>query len=94
MKTNPEMNAEIVRILRVGEEPHLMYAALRIEELEAIVKKLQVTADGVPVTEPDIVWHPRHRDPFLVRKIASLTSFDVSDCYSTSELAAAAREKP
>ena len=37
MKTNPEMNAKIVGILRTSDAPHCLYAAQRIEELEAIV---------------------------------------------------------
>ncbi len=34
MNTNPEMNADIVGVLRTSGEPHCMYAAARIEELQ------------------------------------------------------------
>ena len=39
-KTNPETNAQIVGILRTGNEPS-QYAAQRIEELEAEVRQLR-----------------------------------------------------
>ena len=49
MHTTPEMNAQIVDILRTSSEPHSLYAAARIEELEGIVDRLPETADGVRV---------------------------------------------
>jgi len=43
IKTYPEMNARIVSILRIcGADPSLLYAAQRIEELEAEVERLRV----------------------------------------------------
>lgn len=39
--TYPEMNQKLVGILRVGKKQHCLYAAQRIEELEAEVKRLQ-----------------------------------------------------
>jgi len=35
--TYPEMNDKIVAILRVSDEPHCLYAAQRIEELEKML---------------------------------------------------------
>ena len=46
MTTNPEMNAEIVGILRTAASPHCLYAAERIEELEAELSRLE-TWDGL-----------------------------------------------
>ena len=40
-ETYPEMNTKIVGILRWGGDPMALYAAQRIEELEAEVKRLQ-----------------------------------------------------
>lgn len=48
MTTNPEMNAQIVGILRTGNEAS-QYAAARIEELEAEVTRLQV--EGIELIE-------------------------------------------
>lgn len=36
METTPEMNAEIVAILRTSDEVRCQYAAMRIEDLEAL----------------------------------------------------------
>lgn len=47
MTTYPEMNAEIVRILRACRDPHCTYAATCIEELEAQVKRLRETIEDV-----------------------------------------------
>lgn len=35
IKTYPEMNAQIISLLRLSEDPICLYAAQRIEELEA-----------------------------------------------------------
>ena len=41
METYPEMNDQIVRLLREHDNPACLYAAQRIEELEAEVRKLR-----------------------------------------------------
>lgn len=40
MKTYPEMNAKIVDLLRMSENPRCLYAAARIEELEKKIAAL------------------------------------------------------
>ena len=43
IETYPEMNAKIVELLRWdADDPMSLYAAQRIEELEAEIKRLQV----------------------------------------------------
>lgn len=41
VKTYPEMDIRIKSILRTGNEPHCLYAAQRIEELESYLEKLE-----------------------------------------------------
>lgn len=69
----------------------LRWVVGEIEQLQAIVNKLEKTKDGVPVCESDMVWHPKYENPWLVRKIASLSSFGVGDCFSTHEAKEAAK---
>jgi len=42
IKTYPKMNDNIVEILRYTDNPPMLYAAQRIEELEAEVERLQI----------------------------------------------------
>ena len=53
MKTYPEMNAKIVDLLRMSENPRCLYAAARIEELE---KKIAATR---PCTSRVRPWEAR-----------------------------------
>lgn len=48
VKTYPEMNAQIKGLLRMSDEPMLLYAASRIEELE---ERLEKVAEWISVDE-------------------------------------------
>jgi hypothetical protein len=64
-----------------------------VERLRAIVSRLPVTADGVPVTLGMDVWIPFSvfpQKPFTIAVISARQDYSV--CYSTPEAAAAARE--
>ena len=50
METYPEMNREIVKLLRIGNDAPSLYAAARIEELEAEVERLK------GILDPQIEW--------------------------------------
>ncbi len=45
--TYPEMNSQIVRILRISNDPAQNYAAQRIEELEATLSAARAEADAL-----------------------------------------------
>ena len=45
VRTYPEMNEKIVGILRIGDSPVDLYAAKRIEELEAELKSIVRCSD-------------------------------------------------
>jgi len=47
MKTYPEMNEEIKKILTAFGEPKMMYAAKRIEELEHEVERLRKALEDI-----------------------------------------------
>lgn len=51
--TYSEMNEKIVGILRISDQPAVLYAADRIEELERRVAELEKAAAGVTFYTPD-----------------------------------------
>jgi len=107
MHTTPEMNADIVAILRTSDSQPCLYAALRIEELEAIVDKLPKTADGVwIVLGMDVVthmmtdgWQPNRilgmflREGVLWLDMGRGAKVRPCNCFSTREAAEAAGGK-
>jgi len=58
MNTYPEMNEEIISLLRMTpDNPVCMYAAMRIEELEAELAALEVIEGAARVVHgADVVW--------------------------------------
>jgi len=72
----------------IAVEYYATKAAGEIERLQAIVARMHHTADGVPVFGNDRIYYPPHPDRvFSVAEVELLSSFRVSDCYSTRELA-------
>ncbi len=73
-------------------EYYAQQAANEIERLVAIVARMHHTVDGVPVFGNDRIYHPEYRHTtFSVNGVELMSSFRVSDCYSTRELADNAR---
>lgn len=47
MQTSPEMNEKIVAMLRLHDNPAVLYAAARIEELERQLREIRLAARAV-----------------------------------------------
>ena len=59
VETNPEMDAKIVSLLRFSYDPVDLYAAVRIEELEARVEAVRRVREAARVAAP---WLKRMAD--------------------------------